>query len=169
MRVWANSSSSHCRLIFYSGYESKLVISAGCQSVHHTKGAYDGDSLQGSCNSGRLTLDWRHLSKLKRVHSKYDRAICRGGIKALLCNAKVGSASRKEKVMTHQTSQNSPPSPLLAYGKWNAPPPPLHSLRRSSSWQAAGSGSGLMFISGIFHSTLYGPIQQMALIKQGDI
>lgn len=50
--------------------------------------------------------------------------ICSGGIKSQHYDAKGGSASRKEKVMTHQTSQNPPPSPLLVYGKWNAVPPP---------------------------------------------
>lgn len=89
-----------------------------------------------------VTLTVRHLSKLKRAHSEHDGAICRGGIQALRCGAKGGSAGRKEKVMTHQTSQNPPPSPLLVYGKWNAVffPPPVSDVHLLDKLQGQALG-----------------------------
>lgn len=71
-----------------------------------------------------------------------------------------GRVGRKEKVMTHQTSQN-PPLPPPSWFTGNGmlffccffP----SSLRRSSSLQAAGSGPGLMFVCGTVSSLTVGP------------
>ncbi len=142
--------------LFFIHAVSLNLLSPRVSKCAPTKGAYDGDSRADSCDSGsnvrcealvktqegllkawRGNLPWRYSSSASR---------CQRG----------GSAGRKEKVMTHQTSQNPPPSPLLVYGKWNAVFFSPSSLRRSSSWQAPGSGPGLMFVCGIVSSLSVG-------------
>lgn len=101
------------------------------------------------------TFNVRRLSNLKRAHWKHDGAICRGGIQALRCDAKGGSASRKEKWWLTKLPKIPLPPPYWFTGSGMLFFSPS-SLRRSSSWQAAGSGPGLMFVCGIVSSLSVG-------------
>lgn len=137
--------SWYCKPCYLLGFQSEAFVSADKErsiwwQPRRQLQPCQKCTIRGTCQN------------LRGSHWKPDGAICRGGIWAPGCDAKWGRVGRKEK---NDDSPNFPKSPL--------PPPSWFtgngmlffspsSLRRSSSWQAAGSGPGLMFVCGTLSS-----------------
>lgn len=84
------------------------VLTARLLSLFYTsKSSASGHSRPGSCKRRTSTVRVACQNSIRHA-AKHDRANCSGGIQSLWRNAG-GTADRKEKVMTHRTSQNPPP------------------------------------------------------------
>lgn len=136
------------------------------------RGAHDGGScafpavepwLQGgSVNASERqseALEWQ--ANLQRSYQSPP----------LRCQRKWGAPAAKKKWWLTKLPKNSPPSPVLPYGKWNAasppsPHPPPHTLGHTKTPapfvlsdiylldRLQGQAPGLFFVGEMFHSSL---------------
>lgn len=106
-QLGAFSGHSSCWRYFLLSNQVSVLTARLLSLFYTSKSSASGHSRPGSCKRRTSTVRVACQNSIRHA-AKHDRANCSGGIQSLWSNAG-GSADRKEKMMTHRTSQNPPP------------------------------------------------------------